>query len=280
MVKIVIGVVAFVVAFGFALAVSESSAWHEATRAAIDELKPASPEPDRFDAASMHDLPTPVLRYLTTAISDGHPIVRAAVATQEAEFFINGGWRPLRARQHFSVSPPGFVWDARIEMAPLMPAQVRDAYVNRRAAMQASLYGVYTLANQIDKPQLNAGALQRFLGEMVWIPTALLPSSAVTWTARDDRSAVVSLTDGGTVVKLLFEFADNGMPLTISGDRFKENGGSYSIQPWQIQCGEPAIRDGLTIPLRCEVAWIANGIREPYWRGRVTSITYRYDGLE
>lgn len=278
--KIVLGGIAFLIAFGVAFALIESSAWHRATRAAIAELAPSTPARDLFDATAVKDLPAPVARYFTTAIVDGHPLVRAAIATQDAEFFINGGWKPLHATQHFSVSPPGFVWDARIEMAPLMPAMVRDAYVNQRAAMQASLYGVFVLANQIDKPQLNSGALQRFLGEMVWIPTALLPSSTVSWEARDDHSATVTLVDGATRVSLDFAFGDNGMPVTISGDRFKEDSGRYSIQPWTITCGESTIKDGMMIPLRCEVAWLVNGVRQPYWRGRIASIEYQYDLME
>jgi hypothetical protein len=207
-------------------------------------------------------------------------MVRAAIATQEAEFFINGAWHPLTAVQHFSIAPPGFVWDARIAMAPLMPVLVRDAYVHRRAMMQASMHGVYSLANQVDTPELNAGALQRWLGEAIWFPTALLPSSTVTWTPRDDHSAMVSLVDGPARVALDFEFADNGMPVAISGDRYKEDQGRYSIQRWVITCGEPTFKDGMTIPLRCEVAWIVNGARQPYWRGRISSIEYQYDAME
>jgi hypothetical protein len=33
----------------------------------------------------------------------------------------------------------------------------------------------------------------------------------------------------------------------------------------------------MLIPLHAEVAWITGGRAEPYWRGRITSITYRYN---
>jgi hypothetical protein len=233
-----------------------------------------------FDDKLLDDVPAPVARYLRKAITNAHPLVRSAIATQDAEFFINGGWRPLHATQHFSMTPPGFVWDARIEMAPLMPAYVRDEYVKGRAKMQASMYGVYPIVNQLDRPELNAGALQRFLGESIWFPTALLPSSTLHWTARDDRSATVTLADGASTVTLLFEFNAADMPAAISGDRYKEDNGRYAIHRWQITCGEPIIADGLTIPARCEVAWIVNGASQPYWRGRITSINYQYDMME
>lgn len=281
--KMLLGVAAFALACAAGAVLAGSSSWRRTTDTVVDRLSagvdPAI-APPAFEAAAVDTLPPPVTRYLRTAITDGHPIVRAAIATQEADFFINGNWRPLTATQHFSIDPPGFVWDARIDMAPLMHALVRDAYVDGHAMMQASISGVYTLADQVDTPQLNSGALQRFLGEMVWIPTALLPSKHVRWTPRDSRSSVVTLADGDHQVTLLFEFGDDGLPAMISGDRYKEDRGQYAMRQWQIICLDRATRDGLTIPLRCEVSWIVNGSREPYWRGRITSILYRYNGME
>ena len=257
--------------------IAGSSKWERASRADVEKLATtATAARVIYLHESLHGVPPPVAEYFRTILSDGHPIVRSATATQEAEFFINGAWRPLRATQQFVVTPPGFVWDARINMAPLLDASVRDAYIKGRGQMQASLYGVYSLADQVDKPELNAGALQRFLGEAVWFPTALLPSTSLTWAPRDDRSAIATLRDGSTMVSMVFEFED-GLVASISGDRFKENNGTYSLQPWRIQCREHAERDGMTIPLWCEVSWVVNGRPEPYWRGRIASITYRYN---
>jgi len=278
-VKIILGVVTVMIALGVAGVIAGSSSWRRDTRAEVNGLSTGTMQGRLFDPATL-DAPLPVTRYLQKAITPGHPLVRSAIATQEAQFFINGGWRALRATQHFSMAPPGFVWDARIEMAPLMPVFVRDAYVSSHAKMQASMYGIYPLANQIDKPELNAGALQRFLGESIWFPTALLPSPTVKWRERDDRSAFVTLRDGSNAVTLLFEFGDDGMPWRISGDRYKENNGQYAMHPWRIACGTYAFRDGMSIPMHCEVAWVIGGATQPYWRGRISSIDYHYDVME
>jgi hypothetical protein len=108
----------------------------------------------------------------------------------------------------------------------------------------------------------------------------LLPSATIAWTARDNRSASVTLTDGPNHATLLFEFGDDDLPRRISGDRYKEDNGTYAIHQWEISCGESAIRDGFTIPLRCEVSWIVNGVKQPYWRGRISTIEYHYDVME
>lgn len=275
--RIVLAIVASIVVATIAAAAAGTAGWNRESVATVARLTTPAGTAAAYRAAALEPVPPPAERYFRAVLKDGQRIVRSAIAMQEAEFFINGGWRPLQATQHFTTSPPGFVWDARIGMMPLVSASVRDAYVGSRGLMQASIFGLYTLADQADKPELNAGALQRYLGEAVWFPTALLPSSTVTWSALDDCSARVSLRDGATSVSLLFEFNQRGLPIRITGSRYKENGGAYTLQPWQIRCDDHAERDGMVIPLGCEVSWLSNGTAEPYWRGRITSITYRYD---
>ena len=76
---------------------------------------------------------------------------------------------------------------------------------------------------------------------------------------------------------MVVHFRCGGPHWSVFGERFKEEGGAYSLQPWVIQCAEYRERDGMLIPLHAEVAWITGGRAEPYWRGRITSITYRYN---
>ena len=223
--------------------------WKRATAARIAQLTEAIVEPEqRCASAARAVVPLPVARYFRRVLKDGQLMIRSVIATQQAEFFINGEWRPLKATQHFSATPPGLVWDATITMAPLLQAYVRDAYVDGRGSMQATIYGLWPLVNQAGTAELTSGALQRFLGEAVWLPTALLPSPAISWTGRDDHSAVVTLTDQGTRVSLLFEFDDHGDVMRISGDRYKESAGADTLQPWIITCREHVERSGIRYP--------------------------------
>ena len=50
-----------------------------------------------------------------------------------------------------------------------------------------------------------------------------------------------------------------------------------ATQPWTVACQDYQARDGMLIPLQCEVAWIKDGKAESYWRGRITSVSYRYN---
>jgi hypothetical protein len=263
---------AIVVTAGAAAVAAGTAAWRRGTARKVEALTTGAVTPTLVDRAG---LPAPVARYFARALAVDQPIVHSAVATQDAEFFINGGWQPLTATQHFTAARPGFVWDASIRMAPLLPAWVRDAYVGGQGSMQASIYGLYELVDQAATPELNAGALQRFLAEAVWLPTALLPSAALSWTPRDERSATATLVDGATSVSLLFEFNAEDDVVRISGERYKEAGGAYALRPWVVSCGEHRERSGLRIPVWCEVAWLDAGQPAPYWRGRIAAITYQ-----
>lgn len=272
--RLVLAGIAIVIAAAVAAVIGGNLRWRRHTLQAVAHLEATGSSPAQ--PGLLNSVPAPAARYLRRAVQHPEQKVRAAIATQHAEFFINGAWQPLTATQHFTAEPPGFVWDARIEMAPLMPALVRDAYVDGQASMQASVHGLYSIVDLKGAPELNSGALQRFLGEAVWLPTALLPSPAVAWSARDDRSATVTLTDHGTRVSLLFEFDGNDDVMRISGDRFKETNGAFVMQRWMIHCFEHRERSGMRIPTRCEVAWLGPDGAEPYWRGRISSIDYTF----
>jgi hypothetical protein len=236
----------------------------------------AATESSVFTADTVGQLPPPVGRYLRHVLPEGQRRIVSADAVQQAEFFVNGAWKPLRATQRFSTAPPGFVWDARIEMAPLLPAYVRDAYVDGEGSMHATMLGLYTLTNQKGRSELDAGALQRYLGESVWFPTVFLPGSGITWQPAGDRAAIASVSDGETSVSLEFHFNDGDEVTEVVGQRFAEEKGAYVLRPWQVQCRDYQRQDGMLIPTFCEVAWQRPEGRVAYWRGRVAQITYEF----
>lgn len=226
------------------------------------------------------ELSAPVAAYLRHVLAEGRPLVRSARIVQDAEFRAreaDDGWRPCEATQHFAVRPPGFVWDARIRMAPLMGVRVRDAYVAGEGSMEAKVLSLVTVADQRGKDELNAGALQRYLAEAVWFPTALLPTQGVQWEPVDEASARATLTDSGTTVSLEFYFNDAHEVTGVStSGRYREVDGEYEPTPWVGRFSDYGERDGLHIPLEAEVEWELPSGRFPYWRGRIVEVEYEF----
>jgi hypothetical protein len=253
--------------------------WTADTRALEDRLKAPSARPaPHIPVRHVSQLPPPVERYLQHVLGQETRRIVRARAEQDAEFFINGAWQPLHATQQFSVAPAGFVWDARIRMARFVTAFVRDSFVNDEGSMRAALNALYPLVDQHGRSELDAGALQRLLGESLWLPTMLKPGHGVAWTELSDSSAVATLSAGGTHVSLEFRFNQRNEVSEIVGQRFAEQDGEYQLRPWHVACGEYGERHGLLIPIACEVAWLNGERLEPYWRGRIVEITYEFAG--
>jgi hypothetical protein len=117
----------------------------------------------------------------------------------------------------------------------------------------------------------------RFLAEAAWYPTALLPSQGVCWEAVDDHSAHATLRDGAIAVTLLFRFNVDGLIDSVRAEaRGRIVGAIVEQMPWEGRFWNYARRDGMSVPLEGEVAWIHPEGAKPYWRGRVTKLDYEF----
>lgn len=220
------------------------------------------------------NLPAPVARYFRFALKDGQPIRHHAKIRHAGEFNMGDKWIPFESEQHFSSDPPGFVWDANMEMNPLMNVRVRDGYSHGKGTMQGKILGLLSVVNANGgDPKLASGALQRYLAESAWQPTALLPSKNLKWEPIDENCALATLTDSGVTVSLEFTFNEKGEIVSVfSPARFREINGEYKPFPWAGRFWNYQERDGMMIPIEGEVEWQMPEGNLPYWRGKVTEV--------
>ena len=224
-------------------------------------------------------MPPGVRRYFEAALRDGQRLIHSANLAQRGEFLVRPprGWYPFVATEHFSARPPGFLWNARIRLAPGLAVRVRDSLLDGRGSMRATLLRVVRLAAAEGTPEMAAGALHRFLAEAVWLPTALLPGPGILWTELDDDSARVSLTVGATTVHLDVHFGpDDLVQRVFAADRARSVGKTTVPTPWQGRFWNAAERDGMRIPMSAEVEWLLPEGPQPYWRGEITGAAYEY----
>ena len=95
-------------------------------------------------------------------------------------------------------------------LRPAGPAAGARCAARGRAGSRVDLWSAIKLGADADRPELNQGALQRYLAEAVWYPTALFPSEHLSWTPIDERKALATLTSHGTSVSLEFHFNREG----------------------------------------------------------------------
>ncbi|MBD3235676.1 MAG: hypothetical protein GF330_03120 [Candidatus Eisenbacteria bacterium] len=282
MLRILLVLLLVLAAFWVASASYGRRRWRQQTRDLRARLAAAAHpvQPSVVDFRELEALPAPVQRYFRTVLTDAQPLIAAARVRHRGHFNMSetgAGWRPFRSDQLVITQRPGFDWNARVAALPGVPARAHDAYVAGEGLLEVSLLGLVPVARLRGGGELAAGELVRFFAEAACYPTALLPSQGVRWEARDDRSALATLEDGGLSVQLLFRFDARGMIERVCAEsRARLLDGRKVPTPWEGRFGDYARRDGMWVPLVGEAAWRLPDGPHPYWRGRITRIDYRF----
>jgi hypothetical protein len=233
-----------------------------------------------FDPKELFGLPAPVQRYFQAVLRDGQLIVEAVDIEHSGTFNMSATgeqWKRFTSIQRVITQRPGFDWEARIEVMPGLAARVHDAYIVGEGILQASMFGLISLANLRGTQEMARGELMRFFAEGAWYPTALLPSQGVLWKAINDSSAEATLRDGETAVTLLFRFDEHDLIKSVRAEaRGRTVRATVIPTPWEGRWSKYERRDGMCIPTEGEVAWVlAEGLKT-YWRGRITSLHYEF----
>jgi hypothetical protein len=162
-----------------------------------------------------------------------------------------------------------------MRMGPFMSVRVRDAFIGAEGSMHASLLGLKTVMQMEGTPEIGLGALQRYLAEAVWLPTALLPAAGVRWTPIDDSTARASLAVGATVATLDFSFGPDSLIATVyAAGRPRAVGERTVPTPWQGRWSRYEEHEGIRIPMTGEVGWVLTEGPQPYWNGKVVGVEY------
>jgi len=241
----------------------------------------ASDEINYINLNEVNALPEPVKKYFHLVLKDGAPVINRAYVSQVGGFRANPEtkeWSKMEAEQYFSSRPRAFVWNAKISIAPGLSINVCDSYINGKGEMKARILSLFTLIDAQNQRELNEGALQRYLAEAVWFPTALLPSQGVVWMELDDHRAKATITDSGISVSLEFEFNQKGEIISAyTPSRYKEVSGKYVSTPWKGSYSNYISVKGYRVPQQGEVEWHLKNRVYPYWKASFRKINYSPD---
>jgi hypothetical protein len=263
--------------------------WNAGTRTLIDRLEAArrTAVPSKVDLGrDLDGLPAPAQRFFRAALGDGAPLVAALSLEHRGTFNVAAEgperWIPFTSTQRVATSRPGFVWDARMAMAPGLTVYVHDAYVAGEGILHPAVLGLVSLIDlRSSSPEPGGvahGEFMRFVAEAAWYPTALLPSQSARWTAVDDRSARVTLADDAVSVSLLLRFdPSTGLIDSVRAEaRGRTVGNDIVMTPWEGRWWDYAEHNGMKVPMSGEVAWLTPGGRRAYWRGTVTALHHEF----
>ena len=229
---------------------------------------------ERRLSVPLDNVPPPVARYLRFALQVPQQLqeVRIEQVGTLRTDVASHRWMPFEA-EHIVVPPAtGFVWNARVSVAPLLHVRVRDALIDGKGSGQVALLSAFSVSSDAATPEMDSGSLHRFLAEAVWYPTALLPGPNLTWTGIDASRAEATLTHHGVTVSLEFRFASTGEVTGIyTPARWGTFGRRYRQVAWEGHFRNYRERDGLFVPTEGDVGWYVDGQWRPVWKGTITS---------
>nr|WP_307728610.1 DUF6544 family protein [Massilia solisilvae] len=231
----------------------------------------------RFD--QLDALPGPVQRYFRHVLADGQPLIASAQVEQAGSLrttLDTPRWMPFTATHLVRPAAPGFLWNARVQAAPLVHLRVLDAYADGHGASRLFAMSALQVAAARPGPELDAGALHRYLAEGAWYPTALLPSEHLAWTPIDEHRAMATITDHDTTVSLEFRFNAIGEITGVyTPGRWGNFGGGYQLRGWEGRVSDYVEQDGMRVPSRAEVGWYDDALQwQRVWQGQVTGLRY------
>jgi hypothetical protein len=98
------------------------------------------------------------------------------------------------------------------------------------------------------------GAMLRFLGEIVWFPSAAL-RPYIEWLPMDQTRALAILKDHGRQVSAVFRFDEQGRVVELSAERYLGGGPDAKLTPWSVTCTAWRSIHGVVVPVRGDVLW-------------------------
>jgi hypothetical protein len=226
----------------------------------------------------LEHVPAPVARYLRLALPSLQTIRQVRIQQTGAlrTDASSARWMPFDAEHIVAPAATGFVWNARVRIAPLLHVRVRDGFIDGRGSGQVSLWSAFTVSEDGGTPEMNSGSLHRYLAEAVWYPTALLPSSGLRWTAVDATTALATLTDHGVTVSLEFRFAETGEVTGIyTPARWGKFAEGYRQLPWEGHFRHYRHWGGVIVPAEGDVGWYVDDAWQVVWRGTITAFELR-----
>ncbi len=221
-------------------------------------------------------LPEPVKKWLNISGAVGRTKISSVFLRQKFLMKLKPKqkkWYRAEAQQVFTISNPAFIWKVHLKIAPFVAVLGRDKFTEGKGEMQMKLNGFINLGNKTGI-RMDEGTLQRYLGEIVWFPSASI-SPYIEWTGIDSRSAKAVMTWKETSGSGTFFFDEEGRFEKFIAQRYFGNTTNSKRTEWIITAQEHTQRNGVTIPSKLEAMWILDS--GPWTWCNIEIIEVRYN---
>jgi hypothetical protein len=278
--RIVVGILV-VVALAVALVAAATRRFHRRIDAEARALLAGARESGHrlVEAQDVERLPAPVRRWLEVSGAVGRARAATVRLKQRGEMrtAADKPWMPVAAEQYFTVDPPGFLWRVDAKMLHVLPIAGRDRYAGGRGNMLIKLGSVLTVADGAGA-EIDQGAMLRYLGEIVWFPSAAL-SETITWEAVGDHCARATMRHAGVTVSAMFAFDERGRFASLTARRYMSASGGPRLETWVIPATDWRTIRGIEMPVRGNAIWKLAGGDFDYYRWEILDVEVNQPAL-
>lgn len=224
--------------------------------------------------ADLQGLPQCVQKWLERSQVIGKERIATVRLKQKGLMRLKEGhsWMSAEAEQYFTVDKPGFIWKAKVRMAPLVYFTGRDKYFDGKGKMLIKALSLFPVAASEGK-EMDQGTLLRYLAEMQWFPTAAL-NDYIKWEEIDSNSARATMSYKGVTASGIFTFNEKGDLVEFSAKRYREANGKYVLTDWGGRTTEYREFNGIRISNKCDIFWKLDTGEFNWFKCEITDIEY------
>jgi hypothetical protein len=158
-------------------------------------------------------------------------------------------------------------------MLPFVNVAGRDKFIEGKGEMLIKIFSLFPVVNSRDNEKIHTGTIQRYLGEIVWFPSAAV-SPYITWEAIDDFSAKAFMTYKGTTGRGIFYFNEKGDFIKYSAQRYMGSEEDAKRKEWIITVRESTVMNGIKIPVKMDATWKLESGDWTWLKLEITDIDY------
>jgi len=250
---------------------------HIADRSETSRLRQLQPvDPTVFSFDMIAQLPEPARRFFAFAIAEGTPLQTVAEISMTGQFSLGDKDQPkymtMQASQVLAV-PNGFIWKMRARSG-VLSLSGSDSQTWTRFWM-AGLLPVAHAGGDVDHAR---SAFGRSVAEAVfWTPAAVLPSPNVVWSAVDQNTARVTVTQDGMSQSVDVTVASDGQPDQVVFQRWSNANPQkqFRLQPFGGYLSSFQDFHGYRLPTHIEAGnHFGTDAYFPFYRVDVTAVSF------
>ena len=224
----------------------------------------------------INELPNSVQKWLLNSGIIGKKPIRSVFLQQELQLKMKPRqkeWYNAKAKQCFTIEPPAFSWSLDLKIKSLIPIVGKDKFENGKGEMCINLFSIIPLVNLKDNSKLNQAALQRYLAEIVWFPSAAL-SPFISWVQITDTSVKATMSYLGTKGSGTFYFNKNGDFEKFEAMRYKDVEENSEPKLWTVKTIKTEERNGIRIPVELNADWKLENGNWTWLKLKINEINY------